>query len=86
MKATFVEEAAGRSCAMKEEKLLWRGAVMGLKLREKFLEVTKNQTWADVKALDWHDQDSMINDLKSMPKHCHYKYLAHTEKTPTRDD
>lgn len=52
---------------------------MGLELREKFLEATTGKPWADVKALDWKDKDSMANDLKSMPEHCQYKYLAHTE-------
>jgi len=52
---------------------------MGLPLRERLLEVTAGQPWADVKALRWRDNDSMANDLKSMPEHCEYQYLAHTE-------
>lgn len=77
--STEQENDGGWSWSKKVPKLLWRGATMGLELREKFLKVTADQPWADVKALTWKDQDSMTNDLKSMPEHCQYKYLAHTE-------
>ncbi|KAG4030997.1 hypothetical protein MFRU_010g01230 [Monilinia fructicola] len=63
----------------KIDKLLWRGATMNLEVRKKFVEVTKGKTWADVKTLDWHNEGSMRNDLKSMDEHCQYKFLAHTE-------
>jgi hypothetical protein len=79
MKAAQIEQEAGWSWDRKVKKLLWRGATMGLKLREKLLEVTHDEPWADVKALNWKNKDSMTNDLKSMPEHCQYKYLAHTE-------
>ena len=52
---------------------------MGLPLREKLVEVTKDKSWADVVALDWRNKESMKNDLKSMPEHCGHKFLAHTE-------
>ena len=60
-------------------KVLWRGAIMGLKLREQLVKTAKGKDWSDVKALDWHDEASTSNDLKSMAEHCQYKYLAHTE-------
>ena len=63
----------------KEDKLLWRGAVMNLQVREKFISITKDKPWADVKAIEWHNKESMSMDLKSMDQHCQYKYLAHTE-------
>lgn len=63
----------------KVPKLFWRGAVMGLKLRENFLKTAAGKPWADVMALTWREKESMANDLKSMPEHCQYKYLAHTE-------
>jgi len=63
----------------KTDKLLWRGATMGLEVREKLVSVTEGQDWADVKVLDWHNDESMTHDLKSMAEHCQYKYLAHTE-------
>jgi hypothetical protein len=52
---------------------------MGVQVRNKLLKFTKDKAWADVKALDWHGGQSMVNDLKNMPEHCHHKYLAHTE-------
>ena len=67
------------SWTVKENKLLWRGAIMGLEVREKFISITKDKPWADVKSLDWHDKGSMAEDLKSMDEHCQYRYLAHTE-------
>ena len=60
-------------------KVLWRGATMGLKLREQLVRATTDKPWADVRALDWHDAGSMGADLKSMAEHCQYRYLAHTE-------
>ena len=63
----------------KHSKLVWRGATMGLKLREKFIEVTQDKGWADVRAVAWHNEDSMRDDLLSMDAHCQYRFLAHTE-------
>ena len=64
--------------ADKIPKLLWRGATMGLELREKLLEVAKDKAWADIKTIDWHNDESMGKDLKSMAEHCQYKYLINT--------
>jgi len=63
----------------KKDQLVWRGATMGLPLREEFIASTVNRTWADVKAINWHDHDSMHDDLLSIEDHCMYKYVAHTE-------
>lgn len=62
----------------KISKLLWRGATMGLPLRERLVSVTQDKDWADVKTLDWHNKDSTDTDLKSMAEHCQYKYLINT--------
>jgi hypothetical protein len=62
-------------------KLVWRGAILGLPLREKFMEVTKDSDWADVRAIDWHNEESVTYDRLSMDEHCQYKYVAHTEGT-----
>ena len=64
---------------VKLSKLLWRGATMGLPLRDAFVKMTTEKPWADVKTLDWHDKNSTDNDLKSTDEHCQYKFLAHTE-------
>ncbi len=68
----------------KKEVLFWRGATMGLPLREDFIAKTKEKSWADVEALQWHNDDSMNKDFTSMDEHCQYKYLAHTEGNSTR--
>lgn len=75
-----VSEAGGPyTWATKHPQLMWRGATMGLEVRESFVNATAGKTWADVKTLDWHDDVSMKEDLKSMAQHCQYRYLAHTE-------
>ena len=79
MKAASEEQINGWTWDNKVKKLLWRGATMGLELREKLLNATHDKPWADVKVLNWREKDSMDHDLKSMPDHCQYKYLAHTE-------
>jgi hypothetical protein len=74
------EESALCDWTSKVHKLFWRGATLGLSVRERLLAVTQQQTaWADVKTLNWRDPESMANDLKTMPEHCQYKYLMHTE-------
>ena len=65
--------------AEKNKQLLWRGATMNLELRQHFINKTTGKEWADVKAIEWHNSDSMSTDLKSMDEHCQYKFLAHTE-------
>ena len=78
IKAAAVDQSTNWTA--KEPKLLWRGAPMGLPLREGLLDATSDKSWADVKSLDWHPSDgSSVQDLKSMDEHCRYKFLAHTE-------
>ncbi|KAF7717414.1 Glycosyl Transferase Family 90 protein [Penicillium ucsense] len=79
LRTEMAEQLQNLSWENKIPKILWRGATMGLKLREKLIKVTANQPWADVKALEWRNHDSMRDDLKSMSDHCEYKYLVHTE-------
>lgn len=84
-KALAMEETAlnpsGQSWSweVKNPQLLWRGATMSLPLRESFIALTAGKPWADVEALDWHDENSTSTVLKSMDEHCQYKFLAHTE-------
>lgn len=59
----------------KKDQLFWRGAVMGLEVREQFISITADKSWADVKALDWKKKET----VKSMDEHCQYRYLAQTE-------
>ena len=76
-----VDNPTGRAWPweLKTATLLWRGATMNLDLRETFINVTAEKSWADVKAIEWHDKDGKTSDLKSMDEHCQHKYLAHTE-------
>lgn len=78
-KAEWAEEH-GLNWGNKTAKLLWRGVpVMGPTIRDKLIQVTKDKSWADVKALVWNDKDSLMNDYKTMPQHCEYQYVAQTE-------
>ncbi|KAI2701969.1 CAZyme family GT90 [Penicillium roqueforti] len=78
-KAEWAEEE-GLTWSNKTAKLLWRGVpIMGPTIRDKLLQVTKDKSWADVKALVWNDKDSLKNDYKTMPEHCEYQYVAQTE-------
>lgn len=79
LKAMDMEDSQGWSWQKKVPKLLWRGATMGLEIRDRLLKLTQDKPWADVKAINWHDKESMSSDLKSMPEHCQYRYLMHTE-------
>ncbi|KAF3484072.1 DUF821 domain-containing protein [Arthroderma uncinatum] len=77
MKAEVAEQAW--PWTKKIPRLFWRGATMGLEVRDKLVEITKDQPWADVKPIIWRNNESMKNDLRSMPDHCEFKYLAQTE-------
>jgi hypothetical protein len=79
MKAEVEEQSGSWSWKQKHPQLFWRGATMGLSLRDRLIEMTKGKPWADIKALDWHNKESTDKDLKSMPEHCQYKYLMQTE-------
>ena len=77
MRARLVDEE--KSWKDKVDKLLWRGALLKLRVRTTLIKATKGKEWADVVSLNWRNRNSMRNDLKSMDQHCEYKYLAHTE-------
>ena len=84
-KAVAMEDGAdnptGRAWPWEKKvpQVLWRGATMGLEVRERLVKVTAGKPWADVMALDWHDEKTRGQALKSMAEHCQYRYLAHTE-------
>ncbi|RFU24427.1 hypothetical protein B7463_g11911, partial [Scytalidium lignicola] len=64
----------------KINKLIWRGAVMGLLVREQLLEASAGKDWADVKILNWADEgERKSHNVLSMDEHCKYKFVAHTE-------
>jgi hypothetical protein len=78
MKAAQMD--AKRPWINKFNKLIWRGNVMGLKVRETLLDISAGKPWSDVKILDWIAEGAgKSHDRVSMDKHCGYKYMAHTE-------
>lgn len=78
MKATHMDTK--KPWTQKMNKLIWRGAMMGLKVREQLLEASAGKSWADVKILNWSaEAEKQSHDLLTMDDHCGYKYVAHTE-------
>lgn len=60
----------------KEKKLVWRGKLsFAPKLRRALLDTARNETWSDVKALDWSNKENCM----SLEDHCRYKFIAHAE-------
>lgn len=62
-------------------KLVWRGAILGLPIRQRLIKATKDKDWADIKTVNWGKKESFEKDRLSMDDHCEYKYLMHTEGT-----
>lgn len=63
----------------KHDLAVWRGAVLGNPIREGLVKLSKGKEWADVKVLNWGNQDELKKSLLSMADHCRYKYVLHTE-------
>ncbi|KAI9933119.1 hypothetical protein MW887_007590 [Aspergillus wentii] len=60
----------------KENKLVWRGKPsFAPKLRRALMEAARDQTWGDVKQVDWQDKTNVM----SMEDHCKYMFIAHVE-------
>lgn len=60
----------------KQKQLVWRGKLsFAPKLRRALLDTARNQTWSDVKALDWSDKENFM----SLEDHCRYMFIAHVE-------
>ncbi|KAJ8114939.1 hypothetical protein OPT61_g3299 [Boeremia exigua] len=60
----------------KTPQAVWRGAVWTNEpVRGALLNVTRNQSWADVMEIDWKTQENMIR-TEDM---CDYMFLVHTE-------
>nr|XP_018999118.1 uncharacterized protein I203_08319 [Kwoniella mangroviensis CBS 8507]OCF62579.1 hypothetical protein I203_08319 [Kwoniella mangroviensis CBS 8507] len=69
----------------KTQKLFWRGAPM-VEVRHDLLRASKDQSWADVKELNWgavnQDEDERKQnngDLRTPAEHCQYAFLAQVE-------
>ena len=66
--------------AEKISKLVWRGAMLDLLVREQLFEASEGHDWADVKILNWEEEaQGVSHDVLTMDEHCGYKFVAHTE-------
>jgi hypothetical protein len=66
--------------AQKLGKLVWRGAMMDLLVREQLFEASAGREWADVRILNWEDEgEGKSHNVLTMDEHCGYKFVAHTE-------
>ena len=70
------EARLGGSFQDKQRQLVWRGKLsFAPKMRRALLETARNQTWGDVKALDWKNKENAM----SLEDHCRYMFIAHVE-------
>lgn len=65
----------------KKPQLVWRGSVSvgSADVRTALLSASDNKSWSDVKALDWHNETDIHENLLGMEDHCAYMFLAQTE-------
>ena len=79
---SFVEvrDKAGKwesehSWSEKLPKLFWRGASLGLSIRDQLVDAAQGHAWSDVKIMNWGNIQK--GDLLTMEEHCGYQYLVH---------
>jgi hypothetical protein len=59
-------------------KVVWRGVKWTNEhIRGNLLDKTEGKEWADVKEIDWKDEDK--TDVMRMDELCRYMFVAHTE-------
>ncbi|KAI9754953.1 MAG: RNA helicase required for poly(A+) mRNA export [Chaenotheca gracillima] len=63
----------------KDPRLAWRGAILDVLSREQLVNQTRDKPWADVRILDWKDEEAVKRDRMEMSDHCRYKFVAQTE-------
>jgi len=63
----------------KLSRAVWRGATVTNKLRDDLVRVTRGKSWSDVHEIDWQNGTSMEILGLSMPEHCDYQFVIHTE-------
>jgi hypothetical protein len=75
--------------AQKKKQAVWRGAVATNSHRQELINVTENKEWADVRAIQWAGVSDIISEDQaktlSMPQHCTYQFVIHTEGTCRRE-
>jgi hypothetical protein len=69
--------------AQKVPKAVWRGSTKTNALREVLVKVAGGKSWSDIHAISWENQTHMALGMDqlslSMPEHCNYQYVVHTE-------
>ena len=60
----------------KVPKLVWRGALLN-EDREKLLERSQDQDWADVRGINWEDKEDLEKNHLTLTEHCRYMFIAH---------
>ncbi|KAJ5086989.1 Lipopolysaccharide-modifying protein [Penicillium alfredii] len=64
----------------KTPQIVWRGVTWtNEEIRGQLMEVTKDQSWADVQVIDWGDRDNPNSNLIPIEDHCRYMFAAQTE-------
>ncbi|KAF1808405.1 hypothetical protein P152DRAFT_373765, partial [Eremomyces bilateralis CBS 781.70] len=75
----FSPTSGDRSFDAKLPLLIWRGANLN-DVRDSLLRVTApNPPWADVLELNWLNASELQSRIISMPTHCRYRFVVHTE-------
>lgn len=71
--------------AEKKKQAVWRGAVATNGHREELIRSAERKPWADVKAIVWAGMSDISPEdtgkALSMPQHCQYQFVIHTEGT-----
>jgi hypothetical protein len=64
-------------------KAVWRGSAQTNDLRKDLIEVSKDHGWSDIKEIIWENMTTLAAGMEdislSMPEHCDYQYVVHTE-------
>lgn len=67
----------------KTKQAVWRGAVATNGHRDELIKVTEKKEWADVRAIMWAGISDLVSEDQakalSMPEHCKYQFVIHTE-------
>jgi hypothetical protein len=65
--------------AGKKPKAVWRGATTTNDIRGLLVKATRGKAWSDVQAINWAEKSTLDEFGLSVPEHCDYQYVLHTE-------
>jgi len=64
-------------------KAVWRGAIATNQLREDLVKAANGKHWSDVHDIVWQNMTTLAPGMEklsiTMPEHCNYQYVIHTE-------